>query len=117
MSGGYWNYTNDYLANDIFGYNVQTDNYIGDQYEAMRKIAIRENPLGDLEVSALVFDVFCLLHSYDWAKSGDTDYSNYQKNVEEFKKRWLKKLREEQVREIIDVCTDKLKQELYETFA
>ena len=41
--------------------------------------------MGDPEISALVYDLFCLLHSYDWAESGDTDMDAYQKDVEIFK--------------------------------
>ena len=47
--------------------------------------------MGDPEISALVYDVFCLLHSYDWAESGDTDMDAYQKDVEIFKSQWFKR--------------------------
>lgn len=74
MSGGCWNYMNDSAASEILGYHI----YVGygldsDRHEKNYKQVIRDNPLGDPEISALVYDVFCLLHSYDWAESGDTD--------------------------------------------
>lgn len=74
MSGGCWNYMNDSAASEILGYHI----YVGygldsDKHEKNYKQVIRDNPLGDPEISALVYDVFCLLHSYDWAESGDTD--------------------------------------------
>lgn len=72
--------------------------------------------MNDPEVSGLVFDVFCLLHSFDWAVSGDTDIEDYQRAVAAFKKRWLKKARAEQIRAIIDVCTDNLKEDLCKAF-
>lgn len=86
MSGGCWNYMNDSAASEILGYHI----YVGygldsDKHEKNYKQVIRDNPLGDPEISALVYDVFCLLHSYDWAESGDTDMDAYQKDVEIFK--------------------------------
>ena len=85
MSGGCWNYMNDSAASEILGYHI----YVGYGLDSERhnenyKMVVRDNPLGDPEISALVYDVFCLLHSYDWAESGDTDMNDYQKDVEIF---------------------------------
>ena len=79
-------------------------------------MVVRDNPLGDPEISALVYDVFCLLHSYDWAESGDTDMDAYQKDVEIFKSRWFKKARKDRIKEMIDISTEKLKEDLYQAF-
>ena len=91
MSGGCWNYMNDSAASEILGYHI----YVGygldsDKHEKNYKQVVRDNPLGDPEISALVYDVFCLLHSYDWAESGDTDMDAYQKDVEIFKRRCIR---------------------------
>lgn len=72
--------------------------------------------MGDPEISALVYDVFCLLHSYDWAESGDTDMDAYQKDVEIFKSQWFKKARKDRIKEMIDISTEKLKGDLYKVF-
>lgn len=81
MSGGCWNYMNDSAASEILGYHI----YVGYGLDSERhnenyKMVVRDNPLGDPEISALVYDVFCLLHSYDWAESGDTDMNDYAKD-------------------------------------
>ena len=65
MNGGCWNYMNDSTANEILGYHI----YVGygmdsERHEKNYRMVVRENPLGDPEISALVYDVFCLLHSY-----------------------------------------------------
>ena len=117
MSGGCWNYMNDSAASEILGYHI----YVGygldsDKHEKNYKQAIRDNPLGDPEISALVYDVFCLLHSYDWAESGDTDMDAYQKDVEIFKSQWFKKARKDRIKEMIDISTEKLKEDLYKAF-
>ena len=118
MSGGYWDYRNDTLADELFGYQCDTSHGLkGDRHDACLRTAIKNNPLGDPEVSALVYDVFCLLHSYDWAASGDTCSDSYRKDVEDFKKRWMKRSRKDQIRELIDICADNLKKELYEAFS
>ena len=72
--------------------------------------------MGDPEISALVYDVFCLLHSYDWAESGDTDMDAYHKDVEIFKSQWFKKARKDRIKEMIDISTEKLKEDLYKVF-
>lgn len=72
--------------------------------------------MGDPEISALVYDVFCLLHSYDWAESGDTYMDAYQKDVEIFKSQWFKKARKDRIKEMIDISTEKLKEDLYKVF-
>lgn len=72
--------------------------------------------MGDPEISALVYDVFCLLHSYDWAESGDTDMDAYQKDVEIFKSQWFKKARKDRIKEMINISTEKLKEDLYKVF-
>lgn len=117
MSGGCWNYMNDSTANEILGYHI----YVGygmdsERYEKNYRMVVRENPLGDPEISALVYDVFCLLHSYDWAESGDTDFDVYQKDVAIFKDRWFKRARVDRIKEMIDISTKKLQEELYTAF-
>ena len=117
MSGGCWNYMNDSTASEILGYHI----YIGygldrERHNENYKMVVRDNPLGDPEISALVYDVFCLLHSYDWAESGDTSMDAYQQDVAAFKKRWFKKTRTAQIKEMIDICTDNLKEDLYSAF-
>lgn len=102
---------------EILGYHI----YVGygldsDKHEKNYKQVIRDNPLGDPEISALVYDVFCLLHSYDWAESGDTDMDAYQKDVEIFKSQWFKKARKDRIKEMIDISTEKLKEDLYKAF-
>lgn len=72
--------------------------------------------MGDPEILALVYDVFCLLHSYDWAESGDTDMDAYQKDVEIFKSQWFKNARKDRIKEMIDISTEKLKEDLYKVF-
>lgn len=117
MSGGCWNYMNDSAASEILGYHI----YVGYGLDSERhnenyKMVVRDNPLGDPEISALVYDVFCLLHSYDWAESGDTDMNDYQKDVEIFKNRWFKKTRKDRIKEMIDISTEKLKEDLYQAY-
>ena len=58
--------------------------------------------MGDRIISELVFDVFCLLHSFDWYKSGDTEEEDYLEDVKFFKKKWLKPMSEARVRAIVD---------------
>ena len=117
MSGGYWNYSDSTLASEVFNYYLRFDNGLrGEKHDKELKSAIRINPLKDPEISGILFDIFCLLHSYDLAESGDASMDNYHKDVAAFKDRWLNKSRPEQIRETIDICMDNLKEDLYQAF-
>ena len=89
MSGGYFNYSNDTAARDIFGYGPAITYGLKDLQEEAKQVA-KDNPLEDHEISELVYDVFCLLHSYDWYMECDTSHETYQKDVEFFKNKWLR---------------------------
>lgn len=89
MSGGYFDYSNDDAAQKIFDYGI-TISYGLEELKDESKQAAKDNPLEDHEISELVYDVFCLLHSFDWYKEGDTGYETYQKDVAFFKDKWLR---------------------------
>lgn len=114
MSGGHFDYKNDYLCHDIFGWKVSA-NY-GDHGFKQSKFARRIDPLDDIIMSELVFDVFCLLHSYDLWQSGDTCEDTYRADVQRFKDKWLKQLPEERIREIVDDELNVVRGRLYNAF-
>lgn len=89
MSGGYFGYSNDNAAREIFGYDTKIS-YGLEKLKDESKQAANDNPLEDHEISELVYDVFCLLHSYDWYKESDTSYETYQEDVKFFKDKWLR---------------------------
>lgn len=114
MSGGHFDYENDRLCENIYGYSV-FPNY-GEKGFAQSKKARRINPLEDLVISELVFDVFCLLHSYDWYKSGDTCEETYRDDVKRFKKKWLTSLSQSHIKEVVNDEIFRLRDELYKAF-
>lgn len=114
MSGGHFDYQNDNLCHDIFGWGVSPD--YGDDGFNQSKIARRLNPLEDLVLSELVFDVFCILHSFDWYKSGDTREETYREDVKRFKDKWLKLLSRKRIKEIADDELEAVRERLYSAF-
>ena len=100
MSGGHFEYTDVRAKNEIFG-------YLGDEP--------KKNVFEDREISELVWDVFQLIHDFDWYKSGDTCKETYLTKKAEFKKKWLGK-RPAKVKQLIDEAIAEAKQELYETY-
>ena len=60
MSGGYFEYINDRLKTDIFGYKFDAD-YGVDVFKNQKV----PNVFEDREISELVADVFDLIHSFD----------------------------------------------------
>ena len=97
MSGGFFEYKDRAAVNTIFDYGNCA------------------NVFEDEEVSELVWDVFDLIHDFDWYKSGDTDKSDYLKAKKTFKKKWFEN-RGVRARRIIDEAVAELKRELYETY-
>ena len=99
MSGGYWNYHDDTARNEIFQYASRP-----------------WNALEDREISELVWDVFDLIHDFDWYKSGDTCEETYLKKKQEFKRKWFCSNRGLRIRRIVDDACAEMKDELYKTF-
>ena len=109
MSGGRFNYQNDYLCSEIFGTSAD----YGEPGFEEGKFARKQNPLLDKQISELVWDVFVLLHSYDWAASGDTSDEDYFEDVAFFKKKWFGKTPEELALDEIGKQIEETKEELY----
>lgn len=98
MSGGYFEYRDRALKDEMFGWNDKP-----------------HNVLEDKELSELTWDLLEVIHEYDWYKSADTSKETYLKAKDKFKKKWLSN-RGINVRRIVDEAVNDLKLELYETF-
>lgn len=117
MSGGRFNYEDTVLGNTIFGYKVTPD-YGMNSEQVMKDsmLARKLNPFQDAEISELIFDVFCLLKSFDYSESGDIGEEDYASDVRFFKDKWFGKNKEERVKSEIDKSVNQLKQDLYKEF-
>lgn len=99
MSGGYFEWKDRYLKDEIFGW---TDRCY--------------NALEDREISELVWDVLNLLHDYDWYKSADTCEETYLEKKAAFKKKWFGSDRSVRLKQYVDDALQETKEELYKTF-
>lgn len=114
MSGGRFDYQNDNAAREIFGWSVDVNYGLGEgAYETYVKRARRLDPMEDKQLSELVYDVFCLLHSLDWYKSDDTGEETYRADVAYFKQKWLKGRKKSLEKAEIDKQIDELREDLY----
>lgn len=113
MSGGHWNFQNDSLATDIFPWYF-LPNY-GEKGFKQAMAARKINPLEDKMMSEMLWDMFCILHSYDWYVSGDTCEETYRKDVAYFKKKWLMVTDKELAKREIDEALEECRQELYQS--
>lgn len=87
MSGGAYDYSQRRLGEYLFGYSISVD--YGDEGFNESKKARKINPMEDRDVSELVWDVLCLIHSKDWYDSGDTGRKDYLDDVTRFKQKWF----------------------------
>lgn len=114
MSGGTWNYGNDTLAGDIFGWGLNVDYGLNrEEHKISAMQARKADPLEDKELSELVFDVFCLLHSYDWYNSADTGEDTYRADVKTFKDKWLKRSGQQRIKDEIEKTLSEVSTNLY----
>ena len=115
MSGGKFNYQNDYIGKEIFDWRVSPD--YGEKGFSQSKKARTINPMEDKMVSEIVYDVFCLIHSLDWYKSGDICQETYEEDIKFFKDKWFsKKKSADLIKTEIDKTLEEAKEELYKTF-
>ena len=98
MSGGHFEYADQRAKNEIFG-------YLGDEQ--------KENVFEDEEISELVWDVFQLIHDFDWYKSGDTCEETYLEKKSAFKKKWFKSDRKVRLKGYVDDRLKEVRDELY----
>lgn len=99
MSGGRFDYADERAMSEIFGFTDKPTNIFE-----------------DWEISELVWDVFNLIHDYDWYSSGDTCEETYLKQKAAFKKKWFETSRKDRIKKIIDLRLEEAKSELYKTF-
>lgn len=100
MSGGCFDYLDNRLKSEIFGYCCEK----------------AKNIFEDREISQLIWEVLDLIHEFDWYKSEDTCKDTYLEAKAAFKKRWFSN-RGVRVKRIVDESVADLKRELYETFS
>ena len=99
MSAGFFEHRDKWLCDDIYGYNHTN-----------------KDPFEDREISDLIYDVFKLIHSFDYYKSGDSDESDYLSDKKQFKEKWFNTPRQLQIQNIINTSCEELKQQLEKTF-
>lgn len=110
MSGGCFEYSNDRACREIFGWEIDCD--YGDKGFSQSPRARRLNPLKNKVMSEMAWDLFCVLHSYDWYSSGDTDEEVYREDVKRFKDKWLK-LDKPKIKVLVDDELEEARQSLY----
>ena len=85
MSGGSHNYISYTLSSCL---NIPTGHYSDikpDNTGINYKRVIKSNPMHDIELSLLMYDISCLLHSLEWCDSSDIGDETYMKDVKAFK--------------------------------
>lgn len=97
MSGGHFNYQDSSLKSEMFGW--------GDKRYS--------DPMEDVELSQMVYELLDLLHDLDWYKSGDTGDENYLEAKAKFKNKWLRnKNYNDVIKDLIEEEFENKKQEL-----
>lgn len=88
MSGGSLDYLA-YKIEEIFQEASIHYSNLNDKNECI--YARVDDPMNDADVSEMLFDMGCLLHSLEWYLSGDNCSETYYKHLSEFKAKWINK--------------------------
>lgn len=102
MSRGYWNYKNQDLCDNIFGWNSDVDNV--------------PNVFEDKEISQLIREVFYLLYAFDSYKCSDWSEGTWLEVKNKFKEKWLGAPTDDRVKAIVEQVMNEAKAEIYKTF-
>ena len=113
MSGGYFCGHTDRLAEDLFAFQYP---HYGQKGFSGSALARQQNPLEDKTISELTWDLLCVLHAFDYYKSGDIGEDAYREDVEHFKGKWCKPYSKKRTKEIVDAEVAALRLELYYDF-
>ena len=114
MSGGELAREIDNLGYKIFGWDVDIDYELdGELHKVSAQKARKKDPLEDKEISELVFDTLCLVHSYDWYMNGDTSEEQYHSDINVFKDKWLKRTGEGRIKDEIEKSLAEARAQLY----
>ena len=113
MSGGYFCGHANRLAEDLFAFNYP---HYGQKGFSGAALARQQNPLEDKTISELTWDLLCVLHAFDYYKSGDIGEDAYREDVERFKAKWCKPYSKKRAKEIVDAEVAALRTELYRDF-
>lgn len=109
MSGGTFEYKQYGLAEEIFGYRMNLD--YGEEGFKQSKMAARKDPLHDVELSEMLWDMLCIVHSFDYWDSGDTGEERYRTDVKHFKEKWLGKTPEQRTKKMISDALERAKED------
>lgn len=104
MSGGLWDYQNNRLRDEIFGYIYEQEG---------EKVKI-PNALEDKILSEMVWDMLNMLGDFDYYKCGDTCKDTWLKSKQKFKDKWLGKDNATLYKGIIDKSLEELREDLYD---
>ena len=102
MSGGHFEYQDNRLLTEMYGWDTSSDK-------------APANPYNDVIVSQLMYDLLKLTHDLDWYKSGDDCEEDYINSLNAFHKKWLSDSTNDTIREIIDEKITSLRDELLDT--
>lgn len=116
MSGGRFNYMDRSLCTEIFDEWADYDLEGLKDLKDARKRVRRKNVFEDVEISELIFDVFCLIHSYDWYASGDTGEDDYRKDVEYFKRKWFGKTARQRAEKVAKDAIEEFSEDIKKIF-
>lgn len=117
MSGGHFDYFHDKITQQIFDWNIDVNDDMGskDQVRAAN-IARQMNPLNDVELSEMLYDLACVMKAHDWYISCDTGPESYDEAKQYFKEKWFGKTQKQRINAQVERAALQLKRDIKNMF-
>lgn len=110
MSRGFWDYKNEGLKTDIFGWDYNNSSEIADSDTPVVDV------FKDIMISEIIYDMFSVLYAADSYFCGDWSEDSYREVTNEFKKKWINASPEELTKYFINKKIEEAKKELCKSF-
>lgn len=116
MSGGHFNYLHDRIVGEVFDWEIDVYDFADDSQRLSASRARTLNPLNDVELSEMLYDIACVLMAHDYWRSGDCDVDCYNKAKQRFKGKWFGKTQKERIESQVEKATEQLRKDIKEMF-
>lgn len=113
MSGGQFDYFHDKITQQVYDWEVDANDDLGSKAQVWSANKARKmDPLNDVELSEMLYDLACVMKAHDWFRSGDTGPEDYDEAKQYFKNKWFGKTQKQRIDDQVEKAAIQLKREV-----
>lgn len=117
MSGGHFDYFHDKITQQIYNWELDAGYNLGSKEQVWSANKARHmDPLNDVELSEMLYDLACVMKAHDWYVSGDTGPEDYDEAKQYFKNKWFGKTQKQRIDAQVEKAAIQLKRKIKNMF-